>query len=88
MLSLEPTLLIYGLAIVQVIGLASACLARIGEGSIRQTSCQRLFFGCMALVGVATVLAMHVGPGACVFSGATLAVMVLTATWDFGGAVL
>jgi hypothetical protein len=28
------------------------------------------------------------GPGACLASGATMAVMVLTATWDFGGAVL
>ncbi|HUY89744.1 MAG TPA: hypothetical protein VMV10_13490 [Pirellulales bacterium] len=88
MLSFEPASLIFGLAIIQGIGLASACLARIGEGSIRQTSCQRLFLGCLALVGVSTMLAMLVGPGACVASGATLAVMVLTATWDFGGAVL
>ena len=88
MLAFEPTPLICGLAIIQALGLASACLARIGEGSIRQTSCQRLFLGCMALVGVSTMFSMFVGPGACVASGATLAVMVLTATWDFGGAVL
>ena len=88
MLSLEPVSLIYALAVVQVVGLASACLARMGEGSIRQTSCQRLFFGCLAMVGAATMIAMAIGPGACVASGAMMAVMVLTATWDFGGAVL
>lgn len=88
MLTFEPAALIYALAIIQVLGLASACLARIGEGSIRQASCQRLFLGCLALVGASTMLAMQVGPGTCVTSGATLAVMVLTATWDFGGAVL
>ncbi|HXT58712.1 MAG TPA: hypothetical protein VN699_08750 [Pirellulales bacterium] len=88
MLALEPTSLIYVLAVIQVLGLASACLARMGEGSIRQTSCQRLFFGCLAMVGAATMTAMLLGPGACLASGATMAVMVLTATWDFGGAVL
>jgi hypothetical protein len=88
MQSFDPVTMVYGLAVIQVIGLASACLARMGEGSIRQTSCQRLFLGCLALVGVSTMLAMHVGPGACIVSGATLAAMVLTATWDFGGAVL
>jgi hypothetical protein len=88
MQTFNPTTLIYVLAIIQTIGLASACLARMGEGSIRQASCQRLFLGCLAMVGVSTMLALHVGPGACIGSGATLAVMVLTATWDFGGAVL
>ena len=88
MFLLESTALIYGLAIIQGVGLASACLARWGEGSIRQTSFQRFFLGCLALVGAATMAAMLVGPGACVMSGATMAVMVLTATWDFGAAVL
>jgi hypothetical protein len=88
MLALEPASLIYVLAVIQVIGLASACLARMGEGSIRQASSQRLFLGCLAMVGAGTMIALAIGPGACVASGATMAVMVLTATWDFGGAVL
>jgi hypothetical protein len=88
MLSIEPATLIYVLAGVQVVGLASACLARMSEGSIRQASAQRIFLGCLALVGAATMTAMLIGPGASVLSGATMAVMVLTAVWDFGGAVL
>jgi hypothetical protein len=47
-----------------------------------------LFLGCLALVGAGTMIALAIGPGTCVASGATMAVMVLTATWDFGGAVL
>jgi hypothetical protein len=31
MLTLESSLLIYGLAVVQIIGLASACMIRLGE---------------------------------------------------------
>ncbi len=88
MFLLESTALIYGLAVIQGIGLASACLARWGEGSVRQASFQRLFLGCLALAGASTMAAMLVSPGACVASGATMAVMVLAATWDFGGAVL
>lgn len=88
MFLLESTVLIYALAIIQGVGLASACLARWGEGSIRQTSFQRFFLGCLSLVGAATMAAMFVGPGVCVISGGAMAVMVLTATWDFGAAVL
>ena len=79
---------IYGLAIIQTAGLLSACLARLGEGSTRQAGCQWLFFGCLSLVGLATMVALAVGPGACLASGTTLTVMVLTATWDFSRAVL
>lgn len=79
---------IYGLAVIQAAGLLSACAARLGEGSVRQACCQWLFFGCLSLVGLATMVALAVGPEACLASGTTLAVMVLTATWDFGRTVL
>ncbi len=88
MLTLESGLLIYGLAAVQIIGLASACLTRIGERSTRQASYQLIFLGCLSLVGLATLISMLIGPGTCMVSGTTLAVMALTATWDFGGVVV
>lgn len=88
MSSIDPATLIYVLVGVQVAGLASACLARLSEGSIRQTSAQRICLGCLALVGAATMMSMLISPGASVLSGAAMSVMVLTAVWDFGGAVL
>jgi len=88
MLTLESGLLVYGLVAVQIVGLASACLTRIGERSTRQASYQRIFLGCLSLVGLATLISMLIGPGTCMMSGAALAVMVLMATWDFGGVVV
>ena len=71
------------LAAVQLVGLASAWLARLSEGSCHQTDCQCLFLGCLGMVGVATVTALWMGPGWWLGSGATLSVMVVTATCDF-----
>jgi uncharacterized membrane protein len=71
------------LAGVQAIGLTSAWLARLSEGSAHQAWCQRLFLCCMLMLGLATIAALLTSPGTCVFAGATLAIMVLAATWDF-----
>jgi hypothetical protein len=71
---------------IQVVGLASAVLARAGEGSIRQVSCQRIFFFCLLLVAGTTMLAIWVGTVACLICGTTLAAMVLGATYDVGEA--
>ena len=71
------------MAIIQVAGLASAWLARVGEGSARQAHYQGAFLVLLALMGLTTVAAAVWGPGPCLMSGTTLAVMVLAATWDF-----
>ncbi len=68
---------------VQIVGLASAWYARIGEGSKHQVTSQLLFFICLGLVGGATIGALLTSPGTCVMTGATLPIMVLGATWDF-----
>jgi hypothetical protein len=68
---------------IQIVGLISAWLARFTEGSQHQHWYQRLFFVCLLMLGMATIAAMHSSPGACVMTGATFAVMVLAATWDF-----
>ena len=85
---LEPASLFWCLAAVHVLGLLSACLTRLSEGSLGQARFQRVFVCCLALTGLATMASLALGPNTCVVSGATMAVMVLTATWDIGTAVL
>jgi hypothetical protein len=80
---LESTSFVWALGIMQVVGLASAWLARLYEGSRGQAHCHRLFFGCLALTGLATMLAAELGPRYLLFSCITLSVMVLVAVWDF-----
>jgi hypothetical protein len=69
----------------QVLGLTSAWAARLSERSRRQASCQRLFFGCLALIGGATIISLILGPVCWLTCGITLSLMVLTATCDFSG---
>lgn len=88
MQSLDPTSVWWIVAVVQTVGIATACLTRLSEGSLGERTCQRVFLGSLSLTGLATLGSLVLGPGACVASGTTLAVMVLTATWDVGRAVL
>jgi hypothetical protein len=82
---LDGGLAIYVLGAVQVLGLMSAMLARLGEGSHWQPATQRLFIVCLALVGMETMLALALGLVGCWLpSAATLSVMVIAATCDFG----
>ena len=69
----------------QFLGISSAWLARLSEGSPRQAVSQRMFFGVLPLVGVATMVALAVGPGCWLACSTTLAFMVLTVTCDFQG---
>ena len=80
---LQPVSLVWILVSIQIVGLASAWLARLSEGSRGQSSCQWLFFGCLALMGLTTMISLAVGPKYWLVSGATLSVMVLGAVWDF-----
>jgi len=72
------------MAAVQVLGLLSAWVARLSEGSRRQVLCQRLFMACLLLVGLAAVALPQTGSGCWMLASATLPVMVLLATYDFG----
>jgi len=83
MAGLEGPVLVLVFAGIEALGLASAWLARIGEGSPRQGSFQRLFLGCLGVVGVAGILSLELPPGYWLSCGATLALMVLAATCDF-----
>ncbi len=80
---LESSLLGSALALLQVIGLLSAWLARLSEGSTQQAWCHWLFVGCLAVIGLATMAFVAAGTKHWLPSGATLSVMVLAAVWDF-----
>lgn len=82
----ESSLFLLVLGLIQAVGLISAALARLTEGSGRQAATQRLFLGCLALVGGCTVLSLVLGPGYWLTSGATLSLMVLATTCDFNHA--
>ena len=69
----------------QLLGVLSAWLARLSEGSVCQAVSQWMFFGVLPLMGAATMVALAVGPGCWLACCATLSVMVLTVTCDFRG---
>jgi hypothetical protein len=83
----HPALFFWGLAFVQLLGLTSACTARLSEGSRRQRPFQRLFFACLVLIGAVTIVTLGFGWGCWLLCGTTLSVMVLTVTWDLRPAV-
>lgn len=88
MTQFDPIYVLGVFTVVQILALASACLARLAEGSCREACYQRLCLGCLALAGLATMASLVIGPTTCVFSGIALAVTILTATWDLGATVL
>lgn len=79
----DSVLLVCLLGGIQLLGLTSAAVARLSEGSSRQRSGQRLFLACLGLVGAATVVSVFLGPGCWLSSGTTFSLMVLGATCDF-----
>jgi hypothetical protein len=84
-ISFDSPLVLLVLGMIQLFGLVSATIARLGEGSRCQTLCQRVFLVCLGLVGAATAVSVGLlAPGAWVACGATLALMVLMATCEFG----
>ncbi len=75
------------LVAVQLLGVSSACFVRFCEGSTCQLIGQRAFFAALLLMGVATGVALTVGPGIWMACATSLAVMVLTATFDLRGSM-
>ncbi len=75
------------LVAVQMLGVASACLVRVCENSHCLAFFQWSFFACLVLVGLSTGVALLIGPGVWLACAASLAAMVLTATFDLKGAM-
>ena len=71
---------------IQAVGLFSALLSRLGEGSGKEGRCQCFFLFCLALVGASTIVSVSfdLGPGGWMTSATTLSVMVLIALYDCG----
>jgi hypothetical protein len=80
--SMDPYMAIGLLAGAQALGLLSAAGARRSAGSRAQTFFQRLFLTMFTVLGVATMGSVLVGPVCMLACGTSLAVMLLTATWD------
>jgi hypothetical protein len=77
-------LVLAALAIVQGCGLAATLAARLAEGRAFQAAWHRVYMAALLMAGSSTLLAALLGPGTCLACGASLAVMVLGATWDPG----
>jgi hypothetical protein len=81
---LDGVVAILVLGAVQFLGLLSAAVARLGEGSDWQPVTQHLFIAFLALVGMETMGALALGPvGYWLPSAATLSVMVVSVVCDF-----
>lgn len=78
----ESTGVLLLLGTIQGAGLASACLARLLEGSSHEKWCQRVFFVALTAVGVATMASLASNSAGWIASAATLAFMVITAVLD------
>lgn len=83
---LYPSIILWTLIGVQMLGLFSALLSRLGEGSSGEGLCQCFFIFCLALMGTTTIASMSLGPGAWLTCGVTLSIMVLIALFDCGPA--
>ncbi|MCE5269016.1 MAG: hypothetical protein LLG00_14160 [Planctomycetaceae bacterium] len=70
------------LVALQAFGVLSACAARLSEGSACQALLRCIFLGALPLEGAATCVALAIGPGIWVACAASLAIMIITATWD------
>jgi hypothetical protein len=81
----DSPLVLWVLIAAQMLGILSAWLARLCEGSCCQAASQYLFFCILPLMGVATAIALAVGSCCWVACAATLALMVLTVTCDLRG---
>jgi len=80
---LEISVVHWLLVMAQLLGLLSAWITRISEGSSRQAVAQRLFLLSLALVGTGALLSIGLGPCYWLSSGVVLSLMVLATTCDF-----
>jgi predicted membrane channel-forming protein YqfA (hemolysin III family) len=85
-LPVSDAVFFWGLMLVQLIGLASATIARLSERSAAQAWCQRFFFVCLGFVGLAAMLALACDSGYFLSCGTTLSLMAVGTTLDMQNA--
>lgn len=79
----EPSWVFHAVATVQIVGLASAWLARASQGSASHALCQGLFFFALAIVSATAIASTLFPSGVWLMSGVTLSVMIVGTTCDF-----
>lgn len=84
--ALDSTASLWILGGVQLLGMTSAWMARLSEGSVHQALCQRVFFIGLVLMGLATMVNVATRPGMWLMSAVTLSVSLLVVICDFGHA--
>jgi hypothetical protein len=84
MMPAETSYVFWLLIAVELLGLASAVVARVSEGSRRENWCQRIFLAVMGVVGIVAIISLGFGPDCWLAAGGTFSLMVLIATTDFG----
>ncbi len=75
----------WGIWVLQFVGLASVVLARLPQAGRSHSICRNCFFGCLAFVAVATMLAIGCRSECWIYCGTTFSLMAVGATLDFSG---
>jgi glycerol uptake facilitator-like aquaporin len=73
------------MGVIQVLGLISAFATRLRRSARDSMASHWVFFACLGVVAMSTVLMVGAKSGTWLTSGTTFSLMVLTAVWDFGG---
>ena len=85
MLTLSLPAIFWSTIIVQLLALVSIVSLRLCVTNRGRTICQRLFVAALLALGSLTVVAVCADSDSWVTSGATLSIMTVFATFDFGG---
>jgi hypothetical protein len=81
--SLDSTASLWILGCVQLVGMTSAWVARLSEGSQHQALCQRFFFVALLLMGLTTAATAASHHSMWLISAVTLAISLLVVICDF-----
>jgi hypothetical protein len=82
MIWVDHPLVFWLMAAVPFLGLFSLALTRVAEQTAAGAPCRCVFFVCLLLVGLATMLSVASGMGQWTVGGATLSLMVVGSTLD------
>ncbi len=69
---------------IQLISAATIVALQLFPSGRKRNACEQIFIGLMLAIGLVTVLALGSASDAWMTSGATLSVMTVCATFDFG----
>ena len=75
-------IVLWTVSLVQLLGIGSAVLIRLSDGSRWQTACRTLFFVSLALVGMTAVGTMLIESGLWLLAGITLSCMIVSALFE------